>query len=144
MTTQGQSWPGSDGKDGYFVFPKNYWNLKIRLFRVMNRILVWVGVFLLCREAVGIFYSPSGMGWKTQSISTVCFEPLIQIRSVELRLHLELVICSENKSGSESEVSCIITTFSLCTDISILGIHPEDSLLIPKISQLKQCWPKQK
>ena len=37
------------------------WNLTIRLFNVISRTLV-VGVLPLCREAVGVFYSPSWLG----------------------------------------------------------------------------------
>ncbi len=40
---------------------QNYWNLTIRLFSVISRTLVG-GVLPLCREAVGVFYSPSRLG----------------------------------------------------------------------------------
>ena len=38
------------------------WNLTIRLFSVISRTLVVRGVLPLCREAVGVFYSPSRLG----------------------------------------------------------------------------------
>ena len=40
----------------------HYWNLTIRLFSVISRILVVVGVLCIGREAVGVFYSPSRLG----------------------------------------------------------------------------------
>ena len=44
-------------------FPKlqHYWNLIIRLLSVISRTLT-EGVLSLCREAVGVFYSPSRLG----------------------------------------------------------------------------------
>ena len=44
-------------------FPKlqHHWSLRIRLFIVITRILV-EGVLPLCREAVGVFYSPNRLG----------------------------------------------------------------------------------
>ena len=39
-----------------------YRNLTIRLFNVIYRTLVGAGVLALCREAVGVFYNPSGLG----------------------------------------------------------------------------------
>ena len=41
--------------------PQHYWNLTIRLFSVISWTLV-VGVLLLWREAVSVFYSPSQLG----------------------------------------------------------------------------------
>ena len=42
---------------------QHHWNLTIRLFSVISKTLVvGVGVLLLCREAVGVFYSPSRLG----------------------------------------------------------------------------------
>ena len=41
--------------------PQHYWRLTIRLFNVISRIL-GEGVFLLCRDVVGVFYSPSQFG----------------------------------------------------------------------------------
>ena len=48
---------------GYSVSPKlqHYWNLSIRLFSVISRTLVGGGV-TLCRDSVGVFYSPSWLG----------------------------------------------------------------------------------
>ena len=45
-------------------FPKlqHYWNLTIRLFRIISRTHVARGVLFLCREAVGVFYNPSRQG----------------------------------------------------------------------------------
>ena len=37
----------------------HYWNLTIRLFRVIFRTLVVGGVLPLCRDAIGVFYSPA-------------------------------------------------------------------------------------
>ena len=62
--TLGQSGYGSNGKwKGTLHSPKlqYYWNLTIRLFSVISRTLVR-GVLPLCREAVGVLYSPSQMG----------------------------------------------------------------------------------
>ena len=45
--------------------PQHYWNLTIRLFRVIFRILIGVcgeEVLPFCREAVGVFYSSSQLG----------------------------------------------------------------------------------
>ena len=50
--------------EGYSAFPKlqHCWNITIRLFSVISRTLV-VGVVLdLCREAIGVFNSPSRLG----------------------------------------------------------------------------------
>ena len=41
---------------------QHYWNLTIRLFSVIARTLIG-GVLPLCREAVGVFYSPSRLGY---------------------------------------------------------------------------------
>ena len=62
-TTLGQSEPGSNGnKRGTLHSPKvqHYWNLTIRLFSIISRTLEG-GVLLLCRDAVGVFCSPSQM-----------------------------------------------------------------------------------
>ena len=42
---------------------QHYWNFNIRLLSVISRILV-AGVLPLCREAVGVYYSPS---WRVNS-----------------------------------------------------------------------------
>ena len=57
---------------GYSALPKrqHYWNLAIRLLTVISRILVGGGGGDLpyCREAVGVFYSPSKLGnWRCSS-----------------------------------------------------------------------------
>ena len=41
---------------------QDYWSLTIKLFSVISRILI-VGVLLLCRDAVGVFYSHNRLGW---------------------------------------------------------------------------------
>ena len=41
---------------------QNYWSLTIRLFNIISRTLVG-GELAFGRDAVGIFYSPSWMGW---------------------------------------------------------------------------------
>ena len=53
----------------YSAFPKlqHYWSLTISLFSVINRTLVR-GVLPLCREAVGVFFSPSRLGHPTLSL----------------------------------------------------------------------------
>ena len=59
-TTLGLSGPGSNGNEGVlYIYPKYqyYWNLTIRLFSVISRTLVG-GILPLCRDAVGVFYSP--------------------------------------------------------------------------------------
>ena len=43
---------------------QHYWSLTIRIFSVMSRILGWE-VWRLCRDSVGVFYSPSWLGHKT-------------------------------------------------------------------------------
>ena len=44
----------------YSPRPQHYWDLTIRLFSVISRTLVvGEGVLPRCREAVGVFYSPS-------------------------------------------------------------------------------------
>ena len=40
---------------------QHYWSLTIRLFSVISRTIVG-GILLLCRDAVGVFYSPSWLG----------------------------------------------------------------------------------
>ena len=54
-----EQWQGR-GAPHFHKF-QHYWNLTIRLFSVINRTLV-EGVLLLCRDAVGVFYSPSRVG----------------------------------------------------------------------------------
>ena len=43
---------------------QHYWNLSIRLFRVISRTLVG-DALLLCRDAVSVFYSPNRQGKRT-------------------------------------------------------------------------------
>ena len=62
--TAGWSGRGSDDNEWFFRITQNlqhYWNISIRLFNVISKSLV-EGVSSLCREAVGVFYSPSGLG----------------------------------------------------------------------------------
>ena len=49
---------------GYSIFPKapHYWSLSIRWFNVISRKLMGK-VLPLCREVVGVFYSPSWQGF---------------------------------------------------------------------------------
>ena len=55
-TTPGQSGPGIDDNEGFTL---HYWNLTIRLVGVICRTLIWGGgSYCLCRETVGVFYSP--------------------------------------------------------------------------------------
>ena len=62
-TTPGQSGPGSDGNEGVLCIPQ-------RLFSVLSRTLIG-GVLPLCRDAIGVIYSPNWLGniirWKTLS-----------------------------------------------------------------------------
>ena len=62
-TTPGQSGPGSDGNKKL----QHYWSLTIRLFSVISRTLVG-GVLPLCRDSVGVFYSPS---WLDNTITWI-------------------------------------------------------------------------
>ena len=48
----------------YFPKLQHYKSLTIRLFSFISRTLVEVGVLPFCRDAVGIFYTPSRMGRK--------------------------------------------------------------------------------
>ena len=51
--------------NGYSAFAKlqHHWNFIIRLFSVISRILIGGGgLLLLCRGAVGVFYSTSRRG----------------------------------------------------------------------------------
>ena len=41
---------------------QHYSNLTIRLFSIISRTHIGVGVLPLCREAVGVFYNPSQLG----------------------------------------------------------------------------------
>ena len=54
---------------------QHYWNLTIRLFSVLSRILIARGVLpplLLCREAVSVFYSPSWLGKYHKWVNNSC------------------------------------------------------------------------
>ena len=58
--TLGQSGPGRNDNEGIL---QHSWNLNIRLFNIISRILVeGGGVLPLCRDAAGLFYSPSWLG----------------------------------------------------------------------------------
>ena len=92
-TTPGQSEPGNDGNKGVVCIPQSSsiigasqsyclvspnppsWSLAIGLFSVISRTLI--GRFLLlCREAVGVFYSPGRLGnWlnrKSMRLNSSC------------------------------------------------------------------------
>ena len=67
-TIPGQSGPGSNGNEGVLGIPpklQHHWSLTIRLFRVICRTLIGVGVLALSKDAVGVFYNLSRLG-KTQ------------------------------------------------------------------------------
>ena len=49
---------GAMAMNGYSAFTKHYRNLSIRLFSVISR----THILPLCRDAVGVFYSPSRLG----------------------------------------------------------------------------------
>ena len=64
-TTLGQSGPGSDGNEGVFRFPKNssITGTSPSDCLVSYQDIYWGGGILpLCRDAVGVFYSPSWLG----------------------------------------------------------------------------------
>ena len=58
------SGPEGNNKGVLCIPPKlqHYLNLTIRLFNVISRTLIR-GVLHLCRNSVGVFYSPSQLGW---------------------------------------------------------------------------------
>ena len=75
-TTLDLSGPGSDGNEGVFHVPQNSSNteaLSSDGFNVISRTLVsGSGVLASCRDAVGIFYSPSSqMGRAMKRYSTL-------------------------------------------------------------------------
>ena len=57
VTTQSQSGPGSNGNDWVLHIPQSS---SIRLFSLITRILIYGGI-PFSRDAVGVFYSPSGL-----------------------------------------------------------------------------------
>ena len=60
-------------------FPKllHHWNLTIRLFSVISRTLIVVGVLLLCRDAVGVFLQPKPNGQYTEiTVKSVLFQTI--------------------------------------------------------------------
>ena len=69
-TTLGQS--GTIAMKGYSTVPKSP-RLAIRLFTVISKILGGGGggVLFLCRHAVGVFYSPSKLGWVMKEYFTL-------------------------------------------------------------------------
>ena len=59
---------------------QHYWNLTIRLFRVISRTLFERVVLPLCREAVGVFYTPYPLGkhvWNSGGYN--CFLSILRI-----------------------------------------------------------------
>ena len=68
-TTMGQTWEQWQWK-GTLHSPKHqhYWSPTIRFFSVISRTFV-VGVLLFCRDAVGVFCSPS---WLSQFVIGKC------------------------------------------------------------------------
>ena len=42
---------------------QHFWSQAIRLFNDVSSTPVGVGVLLLCRDAIGVFYSSSRLGW---------------------------------------------------------------------------------
>ena len=64
-TSPGQIRSGSDGRKGVlYIFPKlQYcWSLTISLFSIISKTLDQGGGLFLCRDAVGVFCSPSQLG----------------------------------------------------------------------------------
>ena len=65
-TTPGQSGPGSDGNEGVLCIPQSSsiagTSPSDCLVSYQGHSLLVVGVLSLCREAVGVFYSPSWLG----------------------------------------------------------------------------------
>ena len=72
-TTQDQSGPESNGNEGVLHIPQNFTDksLAIRWFNFISRALVG-GVLPLCRDAVGVFYSPSWLGWEEMVEEDAC------------------------------------------------------------------------
>ena len=69
--TPDQSGPESDGNKEVVRIPskfQHYWSLTIRLFSFISRTLVG-GVLTLCRDVVGVFYSPNSLGLTTLELS---------------------------------------------------------------------------
>ena len=63
-TTPGQSEPGSDGNEGVIHIPQSssITGASPLLFLVSYQDIRWEGILTLCREEVGVFYSPSRLG----------------------------------------------------------------------------------
>ena len=71
VTTLDQNRPGSNGNEGVLCIPQS--SSITGLFRVISKTLVGDGVgFLLCRDAVDVFYSPSRLsflhGWIYETV----------------------------------------------------------------------------
>ena len=65
-TTQGQSESGSDGNKGVLRIPQSsrITGASASDYLVSNPGHSFEGVLPLCRDAVGVFYSPSQLGWQ--------------------------------------------------------------------------------
>ena len=66
-TTPGQSGPGSNGHEGVLHIPQNFMTgaTPIRCILVPYQGQTLVRVLPLCRNTVGVFYSPRWLGWIT-------------------------------------------------------------------------------
>ena len=64
LPTPGQSGPGSDSNEGLLHMPQSssITGASTTLFSVNSGHSLGAGVLLLCREAVGVFYSLSRLG----------------------------------------------------------------------------------
>ena len=72
ITTPGQSEPGSNANKGVFHIPQD-WNFTIRYLNVISGYSLGRGeVLLLCRDVVGVFYSPSRLGCANKVSSDDC------------------------------------------------------------------------
>ena len=77
---------------------QHYWNLTIRLFSVISRTLV-AGVLPFCREAVGVFYSPSQLDNNAErrtlnlsSSTDMCFPSYLHWRTLQQMCYFSLSI----------------------------------------------------
>ena len=80
VTLSGAIIPGQSGSGReHFTFSKLWgWILAIRLFTVISRTLI-VEVLPLCRDAVGAFFSPSGLNQIHRYIRTYIHTYVLQI-----------------------------------------------------------------
>ena len=104
---------------------QHHWNLTIRLFSVISRTLVgWV--LPLCRDAVGVFYSPSRLG-KTRR--NMWFRPFfLLLRRFRLWRFCDRKILLQKRSMSQRALLILILfkyKYNLCFfSIIWVGVGP--------------------